>query len=149
MRRATGFSGETAPIDSRDAKSIVSIPLTATSFPWSNSLKFAAVRPRTGLPLESTTVTGTSTRLTVMVSFKFWAFAANASTATATTAIRMRNICSSERAEERSVRRSPSVAGQNFGTFGLVLVILRFAQRLRRNVGRDSSRPRGLKSAPH
>src|SRR5438067_2114732 len=49
-------------------KSILSNEVMSRFFPWSYSSKFSLVSPRTGLPLESTTVTGTSMMLTLTVS---------------------------------------------------------------------------------
>ncbi len=61
LRRATGLSGEVARAPS-DARSMASKFEIGRFVPRSKSSKFAAVRPRIGLPARSTTVTGTSTR---------------------------------------------------------------------------------------
>ena len=60
-RRAAAFSGEMALTASREAKSMASNDVMACFFFSSYSTKLAAVRPRTGLPAPSITVTGSST----------------------------------------------------------------------------------------
>ena len=77
LRRTAGLRGDVVFSDCLEAKSMVSKLVTLRTFPWSMISKRSAVRPRTGSPLRSRTVTGTSTRFTFTVS-RSWAEATEA-----------------------------------------------------------------------
>src|ERR1051326_6894320 len=139
LRRAA--AGIDASADCLTLRSMVSNAVMGRSFPWSINRKFAFVRPRIAVPLESTTVTGTSTTLTLMLSFNCAnALAQQSAAANVTTAVRNR-ICLSPPVESIDRRAGAERRGRAVLADGHAEALHRFVvelqHELRRGVALD------------